>query len=142
MGKGGSTGTQAQAVSQLNILDSKKLDGSTLPIAPTSAFRKRPVRLHYDKNEYWMFRLPSEKAFLLDAFDSSDLFGKRKGITHSPHIKAQTDLDTNLLYLIGGVTLVMLATEIGRHSEFAPLRENYRNTDMGKFLASDFKDRK
>ena len=89
-----------------------------------------------------MFRLPSETATLLGQFDTSDLFGKRKGITHSPHIQAQVNLDTNLLWLIGGVTLFMLATEIPRHAKFAPLRENYRNTDMGKFQISDFKDKK
>ena len=136
MGKGSSSGSKAAASvaqEQLNILDGKKIDASSLPRAPQSAFRKRPVKLHYDRNEYWMFRLPSEKAFLFDAFDTSDLFGKRKGITHSPHIKAQTDLDTNLLYLIGGVTLVMLATEIKRHAEFHPLRENFRNSNLGRF---------
>ena len=100
------------------------------------------MKLAYDKNEYWMFRLPSENAFLLGGLDTSEIFGKRKGITHSPHIKAQTDLDTNLLYLIGGITLVMLATEIGRHAEFAPLRENFRNSNMGKFQVSDFQDKK
>ena len=88
-----------------------------------------------------MFRLPSEKAFLLGAFDTSDLFGQRKGITHSPHIQAQVDLDTRLLYLIGGLTLFMLAGEIPRHAKFAPLRENYKNIDMGKFQVSDFKDK-
>ena len=114
-------------------MDAAKMDASGLPRAPESAFRKRPVKLHYDKNEYWMFRLPSEQAFLFGAFDTSELFGKRKGITHSPHIQAQVDLDTNLLYLIGGITVVMLATEIKRHAEFHPLRENFRNTNMGRF---------
>ena len=144
MGKGATSGQAAaaqEAASQLNVLDAQKIDSSALPRAPVSAFRKRPVKLAYDKNEYWMFRLPSEQAFLLGSFDTADIFGKRKGITHSPHIKAQTDLDTNLLYLIGGVTLLMLATEIRRHAEFHPLRENFRNSNEGKFQASDFKEK-
>ena len=83
-----------------------------LPLAPRSAFRKRPVKLEYDRNEFWMFRMPSEDAFLLNAFDRDDLFGARKGIQQSPHIKAQTDLDTNMLYLLGGVSFLMLFMEL------------------------------
>jgi hypothetical protein len=41
-----------------------------LPKVPASAFRKRPVKLSYDKNEYYTFRMPSEKDFLLGGFDS------------------------------------------------------------------------
>ena len=87
MGRGATLGaTPAASEVPLNVLDPRKVDTSDLPVAPKSAFRKRPVKLRYDKNEYWMFRLPSEQAFLFGAFDTSDLFGKRKGITHSPHI--------------------------------------------------------
>ena len=41
-----------------------------LPKAPASAFRKRPVKLQYDKNEYYTFRMPSEKDFLLGGFEA------------------------------------------------------------------------
>ena len=58
-----------------------------LPQAPRSAFRKRPVTLTYDKNEFHQFRLPSENSFLLGTFDKEDLFGKRNGVQQSPHIQ-------------------------------------------------------
>ena len=54
-----------------------------------NAFRKRPQKLKYDKNEFWMFRLPSEHHFLLGSYDQDDLFGKRKGVEHAPFIKTQ-----------------------------------------------------
>ena len=73
----------------LDITESHKFKNpESLPKAPNTAFRKRPVRLTYDKNEYYTFRMPSENDFLLSSFDSQDLFGKRKGINQSPHIKA------------------------------------------------------
>ena len=56
---------KARAAVPAELFGASKMDASTLPLAPKSAFRKRPVRLDYDKNEYWMFRLPSESAFLL-----------------------------------------------------------------------------
>ena len=62
--------------------------GENLPRAPLSVYRKRPVKLIYDKNDYHMFRLPSEKQFLLGSYDYEDLFGQRKGTNHSPHIRA------------------------------------------------------
>ena len=63
------------------------IDGESLPHAPKNPYRKRPVKLIYDKNDYHMFRLPSEKAFLLGGMDHNELFGARKGIDHSPHIR-------------------------------------------------------
>ena len=110
-----------------------------LPLAQKSAFRKRPAKLSYDPNEYHMFRLPSENSFLLSGFDKDEIFGKRKGIQHSPHIKAQTDLDSNMLWGLAAFCLIMAAYEVGPHQRFKTLRENYRNSDMGKFTEKDFK---
>ena len=70
----------AQAGERLDLLGATKLDGSNLPRASESAFRKRPVRLIYDKNEFWSFRLPSESAFLMGSFDKGSLFGTRHGL--------------------------------------------------------------
>ena len=86
-----------------------------------------------------MFRLPSEDGYLLGAIDRDEIFGKRKGTTHSPHIQAQTDLDSNLLWLFAGVTLLMVAGEVKNHSEFRTLRENFRDGDMAKLTVEDFK---
>ena len=41
------------------------VSANQLDEAPRNPYRKRPVKLIYDKNEFHMFRLPSEKAFLL-----------------------------------------------------------------------------
>ena len=116
-----------------------KVNTQGLPLAPNSAFRKRPTKMVYDKNEYHMFRLPSEDAFLLGGFDRDELFGKRKGISHSPHIQAQTDLDSNMLWGIAAIMLLMAGYEIKHHAQFRALRENFRNADLGKFKEADFK---
>ena len=122
MGKAGGSGSKAAAAAAsetpLNILDAKKVSAEGLPRAPVSAFRKKPVKLQYDMNEYHMFRLPSEKAFLFGSFDYNELFGRKKGITHSPHIQAQVDIDTRLLWLIGGLSVAMMCTEFKRQAEF------------------------
>ena len=87
MGKGSISGqanvTQFFTAEHLRLLEYRQLHSSN---SFHVAFRKRPVKLAYDKNEYWMFRFPSEQAFLLVPFESADIFGKRKGITHSTHI--------------------------------------------------------
>ena len=71
--------------------------------------------------------------------EREDLFGKRKGIQQSPHIKAQTDLDSNLLWLIGGLSCLMLFSELTPKIQYKNLRDNWRNSDMGKFTEADFK---
>ena len=108
------------------------IDGITadqLPKAPANPYRKRPVKVVYDKNDFHMFRLPSEKAFLLSSFDSNDIFGARKGIQHSPHIRAQMNLDTNLVWAFMIVSVVAMVIENKRSHKFVTLRENMRNSD-------------
>ncbi len=131
--------SSAQSNATYDITAGTKVDATGLPLAPRSAFRKRPTKLVYDKNEFHMFRLPSEDGFLLGAMDRDELFGRRKGITHSPHIKAQTDLDSNLLWAFAAVTIFLAARELKRHDQFRTLRENFRASDLGKFKESDFK---
>ena len=70
----------AQSTQKYDALSATKVESTGLPLAPQSAFRKRPTRLSYDKNEYHMFRLPSEDGFLLGSMDRDEIFGKRKGI--------------------------------------------------------------
>ena len=86
-----------------------------------------------------MFRLPSEQHFLLGSFDTEDIFGKRKGIEHSPHIRAQLNLDSNLVWLYFLLTMLAFITDFKHHDEFLTLRENMFNADMGKFSIEDFK---
>ena len=109
-----------------NLDSSKNIDSEGLPQAPFNPYRKRPVKLTYDKNEFYMFRMPSENTFLLGSFDKEDLFGKRKGIQQSPHIKAQTDLDSNIVWLIAGVTFVMMFSELKPKHTYRTLRDNFR----------------
>ena len=104
-----------------------------------NAFKKRPLKLKYDKNEFWMFRLPSENYFLLSSFDSQDLFGKRKGIEHAPFIRTQVDLDSNLLWAFFFATIIAAGLEMKYHDEFVALRQNMNNSDMGRFEYDDFK---
>ena len=117
------------------------VDGITadsLPRSPANPYRKRPVKIVYDKNDFHMFRLPSEKAFLLGSFDSHDIFGARKGIQHSPHIRAQMNLDTNLVWAFMIVSTVAMIIENKRTHKFVTLRENMLHSDKGWFKVEDF----
>ena len=122
----------------IELFAATKIDGSNLPRAPKSAFRKRPVRLQYDKNEFYAFRLPSEDAFLLGNFDRNTLFGTRQGIQHSPHLRAQMNIDTQLLLGLCGITFGVLFFEFKRNGKLLNLRENFRTVTYGRFEADDF----
>ena len=127
-----------QSTKRFEYLGESKVDPAGLPLAPKSAFRKRPTKMVYDSNEYHMFRLPSEDAWLLGSFDRDELFGKRKGISHSPHIKAQTEMDSNILWGLALFMILAAGYEVKSHAQFRTLRENFRNSDMGRFKESDF----
>ena len=86
-----------------------------------------------------MFRLPSEETFLLDSFNKDELFGKRKGITNSPHIKAQSDLDSNLIWAFAFVMFGLCVYDMKPHAKIRTLRANYRDNETGKFEEADFK---
>ena len=128
----------AKTLDTIELLAGTKIDGSHLPKAPTSAFRKRPVRLSYDRNEFYAFRLPSENAFLLGSFDKSSIFGTRHGIQHSPHLRAQMNIDTQILLGLCGATFAMLFFEFKRNGKLLALRENFRTVTYGRFQADDF----
>ena len=86
-----------------------------------------------------MFRLPSEKQFLLGGMDYNDLFGRRKNTDHSPHIRSQMDLDTNLCLMFLAFTLWALFYEDNRTHTFQTLRDNMLDVDKGRFKEEDFK---
>ena len=132
----------AKTPDHIELHAATKIDGSHLPRAPKSAFRKRPVRLSYDKNEFYAFRLPSENAFLLGSFDKNDLFGTRHGIQHSPHLRAQMNIDSQILLGLCGATLAMLFFEFKRNGKLLNLRENFRTVTYGRFEADDFIEKK
>ena len=125
-----------------DFLAASRIDGSTLPQAPASAFRKRPTRLTYDKNEFYQFRLPSEHSFLMQNFDSATIFGKREGLNHSPHIKEQMNIDHRILLGLIGLTTAMVISDFSRQGKFCNLRENYRRVGHGRFQADDFVEKK
>jgi hypothetical protein len=114
------------------------ITSASLPYAPVNPYRKRPVKLMYDRNEYHMFKLPSEKAFLLGGMDTQDIFGARKGIQHSPHLRAQMDMDSNLVWCFAIASFVLLVIENKRSHDFVTLRENENNSDKGWFRVEDF----
>ena len=130
--------TQGQAAQRVGLFDSSKIDGSNLPRAPASAFRKRPVRLTYDKNEFWAYRLPSEQAFLTSAFDKTAVFGKNYGIEHSPHIRSQMNLDSVLLLGLIGASLAVSFADQRKDVKFMNLRASMRTAEYGRFEADDF----
>lgn len=100
----------------------QNVSGAALPKAPANPYKKRPLKLKYDKNEFYAFRLPSEQHFLLGSFDHEDIFGKRKGINHSPHIRSQLDLDSNMVWLYLILTMLAFGAEFKNHDEFVQLR--------------------
>ena len=133
----------SQSKQELPVTQPFEQDGVTadqLPAAPKNPYRKRPVKLVYHKNDFHMFRLPSEKSFLLSSFNYNELFGEKKGMSHAPHIRSQMDLDTNVVLVFLGLTLGLLLWEPGRTHKLVTLRENMRNSDMGYFEEDDFKN--
>ena len=113
-----------------------------IPRAPPTAFRKRPVKLTYDKNEYWTFRLPSENAQLFSHFNKEELFGTYQGVNYSPHIQSQVTLDTKLLWVIGGLSIFGMLFLGSQDEKISALRMNYRNSHMGHFTVDDLIEKK
>lgn len=109
----------------------------TLPIKNPNAFRKRPTKVNYDHMDYAPFLLPSEKEFTYAVFDTQDVFGKRKNHRHSPFVKRQLDLDSNLVLFWLFASLVIWFSQLGKSDEFVNLKENLHNSDMGYLTEDD-----
>ena len=74
----------------------------------------------------------------MGTFESRDVFGKKEGLNHSPHIAAQMSVDHSLLLGLIGVSFLMLTYEMSTNAQFTTLRENFRTTGYGRFEADDF----
>ena len=74
----------------------------------------------------------------MGTFESRDVFGKKEGLNHSPHIAAQMSVDHSLLLGLIGGSLLMLTYEMRSNAQFTTLRENFRTTGYGRFEADDF----
>ena len=74
----------------------------------------------------------------MNAFNGKDVFGKKEGLNHSPHIAAQMSVDHSLLLGLIGVSFLMLTYEMTSNAQFSNLRENFRTTGYGRFEADDF----
>ena len=129
---------KSHTIPQVTPYNENGITSAQVPPTPGNPYRKRPVKLVYDKNEYHMFRLPSEKAFLLGSFDQEDIFGQRKGINHSPHLRAQMNMDSNIVWFVAIASLIGLMFENKRTHDFVTLRENMNNSDKGWFKLEDF----
>ena len=136
-GFGALYGSKNYTIPQVRPYDVDGITAIQLPPRPANPYSKKPVKLVYDKNEYHMFRLPSEKAFLLGSFDHNDIFGERKGMTHSPHLRAQMNLDSNLVWTLAIIMGIGLIIENKRSHDFVTLRENMVNSDKGWFKEED-----
>ena len=70
-------------------------------------------------------------------FDTQDVFGKRKNNRHSPFVKRQLDLDTNLVLLWLFASIAIWFSQLGKSDEFVNLKENLHNSDMGYLTEGD-----
>lgn len=129
---------KSHTIPQAQPFNYNGITADMLPPAPKNPFRKRPVKLYYDPNEYHMFRLPSEKHFLLGSFDYNNIFGVRQNTNHSPHLRAQMELDSNLVYAAGFASILLLWYELKRSFDFVTRRENMWLSHFGKYEEADF----
>ena len=56
-------GKKTHTIPQTEPYNIDGVTAASLPATPGNPYRKKPVKLVYDKNEFHMFKLPSEKAF-------------------------------------------------------------------------------
>ena len=61
------------------------------------------------------------------------MFGERKGINHSPHLRAQMNVDSNIVWAMCITALVGILYESKRTHQFVTLRANMVNSDKGWF---------
>ena len=78
----------------------------------------------------------------MQAFNSKDVFGKKEGLNHSPHIAAQMSIDHSLLLGLIGISFAMVTYEMSTNAQFSTLRENFSTTGYGRFEADDFIEKK
>ena len=123
---------QARAFSTVHFRPLNLEKDPSLPASERNVFKKRATKLKYNKTDYFQHLLPSEKQhFFQGDFDIHNIFGKRMNTRHSPHIKAQIDLDDKLVLGWFIFVFVNLFIAIKQNKDVEALRTNHLNRDMG-----------
>jgi len=59
-GYSGMYSDKIRTIPEVRPYDQDGITAASLPNGPTNPYRKRPTKVIYDKNDFHMFRLPSE----------------------------------------------------------------------------------
>jgi hypothetical protein len=121
------------------ILPPYELRGEYLPRKKINPFKKAPLMLKYDRNNFSQFVLPSKRAEVFSMWGLEELFGIKRWRNDSPFIKEYIRVDNQIFVIF--ILLIVLTWPIVKY-RVTVLNQGYDTfltTNMGKYTAEDLK---
>ncbi len=128
-------------VSNQNLLNELKLPyelrGEYTPRRPINPFKRKPMSVIYDQNNFQQFVMPSKRQDVYGFVDIEKLFGIKRWRNDSPFIKEYIKIDNQIVFICILGTLIYIAFSTERHRRIEDLKLNILLDDKGVFTSKD-----
>jgi len=114
-----------------------ELRGEYLPRQKINPFKKNPLQVVYDRNDFQSFVLPSKRSQIYGIWGTEELFGVKRWRNDSPYIKEYVRVDNQIFAIVLLVMILLWPIYMYRQNELMKGYDNYLTTSLGKFTADD-----
>jgi hypothetical protein len=114
-----------------------ELRGEYLPRKKINPFKKNPLQVVYDRNDFQSFVLPSKRSEVYGIWGTEELFGVKRWRNDSPYIKEYVRVDNQIFAIVLLIMILLWPIYMYRQNELMKGYDNYLTTSLGKFTADD-----
>lgn len=116
-----------------------ELRGEYLPRRKINPFKKRPLNVTYDYQNFNSFVLPSRRDEHFHMFNQEELFGIKKWRNDSPYIREYIRVDNQIFLIFFLIATLTAPFIIYHHRLLLEYWDNFLTSDMGALTSDDVK---
>jgi hypothetical protein len=108
-----------------------------LPRQKINPFRKRPLRVIYDHNDFMSFVMPSRRGSVFKGWSHEELFGVKRWRNDSAFIKEYMRVDNQLCMIVFIGLLLLIPGYINFHREVLEAMDGVLTANLGNYSSDD-----
>jgi hypothetical protein len=113
------------------------LRGEYTPRTPISPFRRKPMSVIYDQNNFQQFVMPSKRQYVHGFIDIEKLFGIKRWRNDSPFIKEYIRIDNEIFVYSIIATVVLILFSFERFERIENYKMQILLEDKANYTAKD-----
>jgi hypothetical protein len=114
-----------------------EIRGEYLPRKKINPFKKNPLQVVYDRNDFQSFVLPSKRSEVYGLWGTEELFGVKRWRNDSPFIKEYVRVDNQIFAILLLILVLFWPLYMYRQKEVIKGYDTFLTHSLGKFTADD-----